>query len=291
MKNTYNFNTTFYFVRPLLAAFTLVCASPGFAQWFDFARDSQHTAQSGNASQSLNTIHWQTLVDLNPQYRQGELLIHYGSPLVTAANTVIVPVKTGPLGGFRVDARNGTTGSLIWSLTSDYLLPPHQWTPVFGPAMSSTPRVYFPGAAGSVYYRDSPDSANGSSGRLFFYGNHNSTSMELIVAFQSNVKINTPITADAAGNIYFGFLVGRSGQMLPLYDDAGQRLESGIARISASGAGSWTPVTVAANDASMRQVVMNCAPALSNDGSTLYVAVSDGSAGYYAGPGQHHAGS
>jgi len=68
--------------------------------WQGYALDPQHTALSPVASASLGLIHWQTPVDLNPQYSGGDLLIHYGSPLVTSSNTVLVPVKTGASGGF-----------------------------------------------------------------------------------------------------------------------------------------------------------------------------------------------
>ena len=71
------------------------------SSWNMFGRDAQHTAVSTTASQPLNRIHWQTPMDLQPQYTGTSLLIHYGSPLVTSANTVIVPVKTGATGGFR----------------------------------------------------------------------------------------------------------------------------------------------------------------------------------------------
>ena len=50
--------------------------------------------------------------------------VHYGSPLVTPKNTVIVPVKTGAFDGFRIEAHKGSDGTLIWQLDSDYTLPP-----------------------------------------------------------------------------------------------------------------------------------------------------------------------
>ena len=81
------------------------------------------------ASQSLEGINWQTPVDLAPQFSGEYLLIHYGSPVVTAGNTVIVPVKTGATEGFQLQARDGKTGALKWTVTTDYLLPPHGWTP------------------------------------------------------------------------------------------------------------------------------------------------------------------
>ena len=72
--------------------------------WQGYALDPQHTALSPVASAGLGLIHWQTPVDLAPQYSGGDLLIHYGSPLVTASNTVLVPVKTGASGGFEIQS-------------------------------------------------------------------------------------------------------------------------------------------------------------------------------------------
>src|SRR5437763_10285284 len=74
---------------------------PSAAWWQGFARDPQHTATSAAGSLSLTQIRWTTPVDEAPQYTPGgDLNAHYGSPLVTAAGTVIVPVKTGATGGF-----------------------------------------------------------------------------------------------------------------------------------------------------------------------------------------------
>ncbi len=78
--------------------------------WNGYSRDPQHTAVSTAPSQPLQSIHWQTPVDLNPQFSGNDLLIHYGSPLTTQANTVIVPVKTGATGGFEVEGIDGATG-------------------------------------------------------------------------------------------------------------------------------------------------------------------------------------
>jgi hypothetical protein len=58
-------------------------------------------------------------------------------------------------------------------------------------------------------------------------------------AYDASVMINTPLTTDPSGNIYFGFLVTGN---TPL------GLTSGDARISASGEGNWIPVTTAAAD-------------------------------------------
>ena len=88
--------------------------------WLTHSHDEQHTALSTVQSQPLSSIHWKTPVDLFPP--QGEIFIHYGSPLVTAANTVIVPVKTGN-NSFRVQAMNGATGKKIWQLNTGWQAP------------------------------------------------------------------------------------------------------------------------------------------------------------------------
>src|SRR5213593_2257455 len=142
----------------LLGVFVLIQALAAKAQadWRTFAGNAQHTAVSSVAAQPLGVIHWSTPVDLAPP--SGEILIHYGSPLVTAANTVIVPVKTGT-GGFEVDARNGRDGSLIWSQSTDYILPPHNWTPSYSSTLTLANRLYFAGAGGTVFFRDDVDSS------------------------------------------------------------------------------------------------------------------------------------
>jgi hypothetical protein len=253
--------------------FAAICsAHVAFGQgqpWNDFAYNAQHVAQSPTASQPSDQIRWQTPVDLDPQFSSNELLIHYGSPLVTAANTVIVPVKTGATGGFEVEAVNGTNGNVIWSQTTDYILPPHDWVPEFGPALTSVPQLYFPGAGGTVYMRGSPDSATGTTTQLAFYSLSNYQANPS--AYQQTVMINTPITSDSAGNIYFGFLVTGANPL---------NLVSGIARIGANGQGTWVSASAAASDSFITEVVYNCAPAISADGSTLYVAVSNTSWGY-----------
>ena len=237
--------------------------------WSNFGRDAQHTALSLNPSQPLNRIRWSTPVDLKPQYSSNELLIHYGSPLLTPLNTVIASVKTGATSGFEVEALNAANGAVLWTLASDYVLPPHDWVPEFGPALTPSSRVYLPGAGGTVYYRDSPDSATGPQGQIAFYGLSNYQANQQ--SYNANVMISTPMVSDSAGNIYFGFEV--TGQT-PL------QLQSGIARIGASGQGSWIAASTAAGDSTITEVVQNCTPALSQDQGTVYIAVSNGTYGY-----------
>lgn len=232
--------------------------------WSTHAGNLHHTALSTVAAQPLEAIHWATPVDLAPP--SGEILIHYGSPLVTVANTVIVPVEAGG-GGFMVKAFSARDGSLIWSQTSDYILPPHNWTPSYGPALVGN-RFYFPGAGGTVYFRDNADSAApGATGQLAFFGMASYTANP--AGFNRRVFINTPITPDSAGNIYFGFRVSGNAPL---------GLTSGIARIGANGNGTWvSAVGASGGDPDITRVPHQAAPVLSNDEQTLYAVVSSDS--------------
>ena len=254
--------------------------------WSGYAHDPQHTAVSANASQPLNNIHWCTPVDLNPPGGgTGELLIHYGSPIVTAAKTVLLPVKTGNTGGYEVMAFQGAancgfsgwpfsgSNTPLYTLTSDYIQPGHDWIPPYGPVLAIRNRVYYPGAGGTVYYRDSVDTATGPSGQIAFYGN--TLYSDSPATFNNTVMIDTPITTDRSGTIYFGYAV--TGP-----NPAGLPVGGGIARIAITGAGNCvttTSIGTTVGDGSISQIALNAAPALSNDQRTLYAAVV-GNSGY-----------
>ena len=237
--------------------------------WASYAHGPQHTGLSTIASQRLERIKWSTPVDQILQGTGGELLIHYGSPLITAANTVLLPVRTSASNTYQVEAHSGASGTLLYTLSNDYTPPPHAWIPVFGLTLSQGTRLYYPGPGGTVYYRDQPDSTTGPSGQIAFFGNAVYAANQ--AAFDSTVMISTPITADANGNLYFGFDVVGSNP---------ENLTSGLARIGADGAGSWIGASAAAQgDATIVEVALNCAPAVSNDGGTLYFGVSEGQLG------------
>ena len=237
--------------------------------WFGYAGNAQHTAPAPAAAQNLTKILWSTPVDLDPQYDGDALLIHYASPMITGHNTVLIAVKTGATGGWQMEGHAGTTGTRIWTATSDYVLPPSSgWTPSYPAALSKKERLFFAGAGGTVLYRDTPDKATGASGRLAFYGLANWTANE--AALTNSVMVDTPITSDARGDIYFGFVVTGSNPL---------NLVSGIARIGVGGKMKWVSATAAAGDSGITQVAMNCAPAVSADGKSIYITVSNGSAG------------
>ena len=76
--------------------------------WLSYGGDAQHTATSSVRTQDLARIVWQAPVDIAPTYSAaGYLLVHYGSPVITAKNTVIFPVKRSVADAYRVEARIG----------------------------------------------------------------------------------------------------------------------------------------------------------------------------------------
>ena len=245
-----------------------------------FGGNAQHTANYSPTAQSLNAVHWTTSVDLNNTGGYA----HYGAPLITPANTIFVPVKTGATGGFEINVFNAATGAAIYSLTTDYTLPAYNWIPPYQPVLATNSvetRLYYPGNGGTIYYIDNVDSAShGAPVQQVFYttlANYQANA----AAFNSTVFINTPITADSSGNVFFGFRVNGTAPA-PLSTTQG-----GFARIDPNGNATYVLAGTAASDANIGYDTDNSAPALSNDQTTVYVAVKspslDASYGYLLG--------
>ena len=248
------------------------------AQVPTFAGNAQHTSNYVTPAQSLNKIKWSTSIDFN-----NTTPAHYGSPLITASNTVLVPVKTAT-NGFRIDAFDGNNnGTLKYVIATDYILPLHNWVPVYNPVITTGSfgtRMYYAGAGGTIWHIDNPDSNTpGTPVREVFYSSLANYEANAD-AYNSSIFVNSPLTADANGNIYFGFRVQGTAPN-PLNTSQG-----GIARIDSNGNGTYVLAGTAANDVAINRVSHNVAPALSNDGNTLYVVVkwsTNSSYGYLLG--------
>jgi hypothetical protein len=252
------------------------CSAPltGLGQSSTFGGNAQHTGIFSAPAQNLNLIRWQADIDMNNTGAP----VHYGSPVVTPANTVLFPVKTAT-DSFRVFGFNGATGAPKYTLTGDYILPNHNWIPAYNLCLTSGAfgnRVYFAGAGGTIWHVDNIDSNSpGVFVREVFYTSLNNYVANQ-TAFNNSVFVNTPITADSNGTIYFGFRV-QGAAPAPLNTS-----QSGIARIDANGNATYVLVGTAAADPLIDFDSHNLAPALSNDESTVYFGVKSSTNSSYS---------
>ena len=166
-----------------------------------------------------------------------------------------------------MEARKGSDGSLVWSLSSDELRLPHGWVPVFGPALAPgrstfqvpaarfftatilTPKLAPRGRSHSTGWMPTGPPKGIRCQRYYQHASHRRS----------------------AGQSYFGFIV--TGTCLYLFSPAGLR-ES---RRTEKDRGFPPPDAVA--DGTISQAVTNSALALSGDSGILYVALSDGGQG------------
>lgn len=289
-------------------AFTCVSNALGQSTWSGYGGNPQHSAVYTGSSQSIKNIHWQTSLDDNRSYYGGEVLIHYSSPLISQYNTLVHGFRsTSQVNGtayydhWSVTGRSGSTGTALWQFSTDYSAPnvyPNGWTSVFpmtlAPVRSAYQVNFFfgfgfsfysyntgvvaAGSGGSLLVRPNSDTANEAIKRLAFYTS--ARDFNANSAAYAPVKINTPLTSDSAGNVYFGYEV--TGAVPPNLASLGT---GGIAKVNVStGNGFYKSVQSLNIDSSLARPAMNAAPALSPDGQYAYFALtnSGGSNGFLA---------
>ena len=102
----------------------------------------------------------------------------------------------------------GTLSPITTScLRTEAVVHGYDWTPSFNATLTPQNILYFPGDGGTVLYTNTPDAQGPTAptpGRLAFYGNSNYGANPS--AYNSRVFIDTPITTDADGDIFFGFI-------------------------------------------------------------------------------------
>jgi len=246
-------------------------------EWAGFAGNAQHTAAARARAQPFRRIRWRAKVDLAPVLSFGELLIHYGSPMITAANTVLVPTRVSKKAGFRVVAYSGTSGAPHWSLNTDWRPPAFTggfgaWTPPLPAVLTPRAALAVAGGGGTILVRRHANKTAGAVRRVVFYGAAQWRAHRSV--YDRAVQITTPLTAAADGSVYFGFTVTGSTQA---------HLSSGIARIDAHGHATWITAAAAAGNPAMNGVALNCAPALSPSGTTVYITVTSPTRGILVG--------
>ncbi len=248
----------------MIARFLLLLAllpAPLCAQWLGHAGDPQHTGLAPVKSLPLDRIVWSMSVDETSPTEP--ILIHYGSPLATPQNTIVVPVR-GSGGQYCIDAVRGSDGTLLWDVMTDFVNAPSDgnWVPNFSPTLTPSGALYYQGIGGTVYRVADANATSVSPERISFLPDY----MANKAAYDASVFISTPITSDTAGNIYFGYEVSGT---------APGGLTSGIARIAPNGTAAYVAASAITGPAGVTGLRLgtNSAPALSLDGSKVYLGL------------------
>src|SRR5215470_11653873 len=113
--------------------------------WPGFAYNSQHWGAPLVASQPLKRVKWSAPVDLAPGGGA-----HYGSPLMSRANTVVFPVRTSANDTFRIEGHRAADGAVIWTLDTGFTPPPAGWVVSCGVTVSRDGAVAIPDSGGRV---------------------------------------------------------------------------------------------------------------------------------------------
>jgi hypothetical protein len=254
-------------------------------EWTGYGGNYSHTALSPVGAQAINHILWSTPVDAK-NYNGNEILVHYGEVAVTALNDVVMSVRGLNGAPYIVKSLSGVDGSTIWSWTSTFVDPNHDWGPSFGPTILPalqyvqgtgtkvkvfpySPRVAWPESGGRIAFRTNSDMSLGVVSAVAFYGN--GTYANASSAFDAGVKVCTPLTAGPDGSIYFGYVVEAS---VP------NNLQSGLAVVRPNGTGAFITAAAMSGDSATPFVPLNCTPALSPDGSKVYVEAASSASGW-----------
>src|SRR5258708_1633075 len=98
-----------------------ICVSNSQAQSPTFGGNAQPSAQFTVPAQHLVSTRWSATVALGVTISSS----HFGAPLITVSNSVVLPVAFTPGPRFRLDVHDGATGRLKYTLTDNYLSPAH----------------------------------------------------------------------------------------------------------------------------------------------------------------------
>jgi outer membrane protein assembly factor BamB len=244
--------------------------------WGGFAANAQHTAAAVVPQQPLTRVHWQAPVDRRPvTFPPDGTFAHYASPVITSSNTVVVPTRIGKRQGFELVAYDGSDGTQKWRMPTGFTVPAGQsrdFPPPLPATLVDDHHVAVAAAGATVLIRSRVDRPHGFVHRVAFYGLGRFEANR--AAYRRAVQITTPLTTGPDGSLYFGFQAAA---------DAPGHLQSGVARISPSGEGSWVSAQALGATTHDARVAVSCAPALSPDGTTGYVGVVSGEHAFLVG--------
>lgn len=252
--------------KTVLTLLLTACFSHGWAQVLTFGNDPQHTSLYTQAAQPLQKLKWTT--QINENLTGG--FAHYGSPLVTGGNTVIIPIRTAS-NGYDLVALDGATGIQKYRLSTGYTQPPAvSWLVPVQPVVATDAfgtHLYYPGAGGTIWKLDDPDAAvPAAPTRIVFYGT-SATYLGNQSAFDAALNVNTPLTADAQGNVFFGIRTTGTAPA-PLSTTSGF-----VVRVTPTGTATYVSTVDLTGDAIVQRISHGSAPALTPAGDVLYVVL------------------
>jgi hypothetical protein len=205
--------------QKMLPVLTLLAALPATAaaaaDWPQWAQNAQHTGASSAAGQAA--AHMLADIVYDPFVEQEkadplatpDLLVHYQAPLIDG-NDVYMEFKTGTYTSIkhwetqtwnerRLRWQGGSLAA-VWNFETYWKPVPYgtlllgpAWEPVFHPVLSGS-FVYVPGAGGSIYKVKKSDGSVAAHVTPF-----GPTS-------DPDTFVCGPLTADAAGNVYYNVL-------------------------------------------------------------------------------------
>ena len=222
--------------------------------WTGYGGNAQHTAVSGYSPAGYNQVVWSASLDASPPYSGGILYIHYGSSSLTA-DTIITPYRNSS--NFQFIGRSIISGHVLWNYASSYQLPAPggdngwDWVPPVSGTLLPDGSYAGPMAGAGVFIRGNSDSSSEPVNSFYPFPSGAAAQQYL-----NSLYTVTPITADSQGNMYYGM---RAYATLP------HGLSNAFLKVSEKG--KFTIFECETN----RKPAFNAAPALSPDGSTLYV--------------------
>lgn len=251
--------------------------------WFCYGGNAQHSGIFNGTTQSAALIKWQTPIDDDPAIYGTVVYAHFAAPTVSPTNTVVYALRRtvgSNYDNWSVIGKAAATGKTVWQVNTDFsaveLVQANTgWTSVFPMTLfqstSSTARgMACAAAGGTVMVRKSADLASSTTSRLVFYttvSDYNTNASKY-----APIKIDTPITADASGNLFFGYQV--TGSIPSSLSALGT---GGIAEINANtGKAIYKSVTSMGINQNLNRPAINAAPALTTDGKYIYVGLCDG---------------
>jgi hypothetical protein len=252
--------------------------------WPSYGGGPQHSAIYYGNSQSLALDHWHAGLDDDPSYYGGAVLIHYASPVVTPLNNVVYAYRFNEVVGgnttynnWHVIARDSVAGNVLYTVKTDFQAPviwPNDWTSVFPLCLTPVKLdgvwntgVAAGAAGGSVLILSNADSPLYTQNRVIFYTTFADYTAN--ASNYSNIYIDTPITPDGNGNIYFGYkVIGSDPANFP------QLGAGGLVKMNVSTHQSqYVSISSLNIPGGASQIQTNASPALSADGQHVYLGV------------------